>query len=173
MDTGSDIWTLPLDISDPEHPKPGRPEIFLRTPANEVFPVFSPDGRWIAYQSNESGAEQIHVRPFPGPGGHWQVSTRGGQFPIWSRNGRELFFQSQAGQIMVTEYTAGGTSFDAGTPRVWSDRHLLGAMAVPMLDLAPDGKRFATPPFGTAEARPTVHVTFLINFFDELKRRMP
>jgi hypothetical protein len=72
--TGSDIWTLPLDLSDPEHPKPGKPEPLLVTPAGEGYARFSPDGRWIAYWSNESGTAEIYVRPFPtGSGGKWQI----------------------------------------------------------------------------------------------------
>ena len=94
MDTGFDLWTLPLDVSDPEHPKPGKPELFLGTPFNEQEPAFSPDGRWIAYTSNESGRNEVYVRPFPGGApsgsGKWQISTGGGAHPIWSRNGREL-----------------------------------------------------------------------------------
>ncbi len=93
-ETGCDLWTLPLDVSDPDHPKPGKPELFLRTPSNERYPAVSPDGRWIAYQSDESGRYEVYVRPFPGPGGKWQISNSGGMLPIWSRNGRELFFQN-------------------------------------------------------------------------------
>jgi Tol biopolymer transport system component len=73
-DTGFDIWTLPLDLTDPDHPKSGKPEPFLRTPASELLPRFSPDGRWIAYRSEESGTNEIYVRPFPsGSGGKWQI----------------------------------------------------------------------------------------------------
>src|SRR5262249_13839679 len=79
MDTGFDLWTLPLDVSDPEHPKPGKPEIFLRSPKNEQEPAFSPDGRWIAYTSAESGPFEVYVRPFPSGtpsgSGKWQTST--------------------------------------------------------------------------------------------------
>ena len=63
-DTGYDVWTLPLDIADPEHPKPGQPELFLRTPFSESEPAFSPDGHWLAYTSNESGEYRVYVRPF-------------------------------------------------------------------------------------------------------------
>src|SRR5262249_24485640 len=73
-ETGYDLWTLPLDLSDPDHPKPQKPEPFLRTQADELIPMFSPDGRWIAYRSNESGNTEIYVRPFPsGNGGKWQI----------------------------------------------------------------------------------------------------
>ncbi|HYM13626.1 MAG TPA: protein kinase, partial [Bryobacterales bacterium] len=94
-ETGLDLWMLPVDASDPEHPKPGKPELFLRTPADENVPRFSPDGHWIAYRSNESGINEIYVRPFPGgAGGKWQVSTGGGLYGIWSNNGRELFYET-------------------------------------------------------------------------------
>jgi Tol biopolymer transport system component len=92
--TGYDLWTLPLDTSDPDRPKPGKPEPFLRTPADETAPRFSPDGRWIAYRSNESGSDEVYVRPFPGPGGKSQISTAGGLYGIWSKNGHELFYET-------------------------------------------------------------------------------
>jgi serine/threonine-protein kinase len=171
--TSGDILTLPLDLSDPEHPKAGQPEVFLRTPAVERYGAFSPDGRWMAYQSGESGADEIYVRPFPGPGGRWQISTGGGQFPIWSRNGREIFFESLDNRIMVADYSARGESFEAGKPRIWSNQNLLNTGIFPNLDLAPDGKRFVVLPGDTGETKSSVHVTFLLNFFDELRRKAP
>ena len=67
---------------------------FLRTPFNETAPRFSPDGRWLAYISDESGRFEIYVQPYPGPGGKWQISTEGGTEPVWNPNGRELFYRS-------------------------------------------------------------------------------
>jgi hypothetical protein len=175
-DTGFDLWTLPLDLTDPDHPKPGKPEPFLSTPANEILPRFSPDGRWIAYRSDESGTnDEIYVRPFPnGSGGRWQISTGGGLYAFWSNNGRELFYETTDNRIMVVDYTVNSDSFVPGKPRPWSDRQLFYAGS-PHLDLAPDGKRFAvlalpeTPP----GEKGSVHVTMLLNFFDELRRRIP
>jgi serine/threonine-protein kinase len=173
--TGNDLWTLPLDLTDPDHPKPGKPEPFLRTPNIETLPRFSPDGRWIAYLSNESGSSEIYVRPFPNAsGGRWQISSDGGLYAIWSNNGRELFYETMENRIMVVDYSVEGGSFVPGKPRLWSDKQLFYA-GNSNLDLAPDGKRFAvlalpeTPP----DEKGTVHVTMLLNFFDELKRRIP
>jgi serine/threonine-protein kinase len=173
-ETGSDIWILPLDLADSDHPKPGRPEPFLRTPASENQPKFSPDGRWIAYRSNESGDAEIYVRPFPpASGGKWQISTGGGAYPLWANNGRELFYETADNRIMVVDYKVDGASFFPGKPRLWVDKHLFYAGTM-NLDLTPDGKRFAV--FALPETdgeRGSVHVTFLLNFFDELKRRIP
>jgi Tol biopolymer transport system component len=173
--SGHDLWTLALDVSDPDHPKPGKPELFLRTPSNELFPAVSPDGRWIAYESNESSRFEVYVRPFPGPGGKWQISNSGGTQPIWSRNSRELFFQNQDHRIMVTDYETKSDSFVAGRPRLWSDQQLQDPSGDRNYDLAPDGKRFAIFPNlnAPAEEKGSVHVTFLLNFFDELRRRTP
>src|SRR5260370_3242679 len=115
--TLQDIWILPLDWTDSDHPKAGKPELFLRTPFMDYEPVFSPDGRWIAYLSNESGRSEVYVRPYPGPGGKWQISTNGGAHPNWSPNRRELFYESPApdNRIMVTDYTAKSDAFMAGT----------------------------------------------------------
>jgi Tol biopolymer transport system component len=85
VDTTFDLWTLPLDVSNPEHPKPGKPELFLRTLFDDREPAFSPDGRWIAYASIEMGPHEVYVRPSPNGGsgsGEWQISTGGGRYPL-------------------------------------------------------------------------------------------
>jgi Tol biopolymer transport system component/predicted Ser/Thr protein kinase len=179
-DTSFDIWTLPLDVNDPEHPKPGKPELFLRTPFDDREPAFSPDGRWIAYSSQESGRFEVYVRPFPGGARSasvkWQISTGGGLHPIWSRAGRELFYETLDNRIMVSTYTAKADSFAVDKPRLWSSTQILEAPGFSWnLDLAPDGKRFAVlpRPDATGEQKGSVHVTVLLNFFDELRRRVP
>jgi serine/threonine-protein kinase len=95
-ETGWDIWTVALDLTDPGHPKAGKPEVFLRTEKEELLPQFSHDGRWIAYRANdETGSPEIYVRPFPAAGGgKWQISTGGGLYGVWSKNGRELFYET-------------------------------------------------------------------------------
>jgi Tol biopolymer transport system component len=163
-------WILPLDLTDPENPKPGKPELFVEA----TSPAFSPDGRWIAYTGAESGLLELYVRPFPGPGGKAKVSTSGGQFPIWSRTRQELFFESPDLRIMVADYTASGDSFDAGKPRQWSSVQLIGLNQTQTFDLAPDGKRFAVslrPEVPGQNGRP--QVTVILNFFDLLRRRAP
>jgi Tol biopolymer transport system component len=86
-DTGSEIMTLPIEGDEKSGWKSGEPKPFLNSAFFEVEPAFSPDGRWLAYQSNESGSYEVYVRPFPGPGGKWQISTGSGNDPKWSRNG--------------------------------------------------------------------------------------
>jgi serine/threonine-protein kinase len=171
---GVAIWTAPIE-GDPDHPQLGKAQPFVETPYITIMPAFSPDGRWIAYTSSEPGRTGLWVRPFPGPGGQWQIDSTG-RFPIWSKNGRELFFLA-GGRIMVADYTAKGDSFVAGKPRVWSEKPLLDLGSPPTFtyDAAPDGKRLAVVlyPDGTAEEKPITHVTFLLNFFDELRRRVP
>jgi predicted Ser/Thr protein kinase len=170
----NDLWTLPLDLSDPERPKPAKPEPFLRTPFNELIPVFSPDGRWLAYTSEDSGRYEIYVRPFPGPGGKWQISTSGSLYAFWSRDGRELFYETFDNHIMVVDYTTKGDSFLPGKPRLWSEEQIYDTGTV-NASLAPDGKRFAVfpRPETAEEGNGSLHVTFLLNFFDELRRRVP
>jgi Tol biopolymer transport system component/predicted Ser/Thr protein kinase len=172
------IWTLTLDVGDPDHPKPGKPELFPSGQANERYPVVSPDGRWMAYESDESGRNEVYARPFPipsgGSGGKWQISTGGGGRAIWSRNKRELFFEDPEQRIMVTDYEVNNESFAGGKPRLWSDQRLENVSGLQNYDLAPDGKRFVIFPEQKApEEKGSVHVTFLLNFFDELRRRAP
>jgi len=144
---------------------------------DERQPTFSPDGRWLAYTSDESGTYQVYVRAYPDKGGKWQISNAGGASPVWSGNERELFFRAEDNRIMVASYAAKGDSFMPDQPRVWSARQLanFGIVGVGNYDLAPDGKRVAAlMPIDTSETQQTQnHVTFLLNFADELQRKVP
>jgi serine/threonine-protein kinase len=169
----ADIWILPLDMTDPEHPRPGQPELFARRPGTSTGLSFSPDGKWIAYVSNESGRAEIYVRPFPAPtdgsaGGKWQISSDGGFIaPVWSRDGKELFFDSLDGHIMVAAYRVSGQMFDADKPRLWSNVPALVFGSLDSQHLA------ATVVPGATEQGNSVHLTVLLNFFDEIRRRAP
>jgi serine/threonine-protein kinase len=173
VDGSPQVWTVPIE-DDGGRPKAGKPEPFIRTQFSDTNPVFSPDGRWIAYQSNESGTFEVYVRAFPAPasglGGKWQISNSGGTSPVWSRAGRELMYRA-GDRVMSVSYIVNGDSFVADKPRVWAEK-LGGASG---FDLSPDGKRLiVTIPVATSQA-PTAdhHVVFVLNFFDELRRRVP
>jgi len=167
-----DIFTAFIE-RNPVHMRLGKAELFLGTPFNEEYPAFSPDGRWLAYDSNESGTFEVYVRPFPGPGGRWQISKGGGFAPLWSRDGRELLFQTLDQRVIAVSYSAKGDSFAAGKPRVWSETRLLNTGGFPAYDLAPDGKRLAAILARDQAGGEPTHLTFLLNFFDELRRRAP
>ena len=101
----TDLMILPMEGDEISGWKPGKPYVFLKTPAAESAPYFSPDGHWLAYQSNESGRIEVTVRPFPKREGRWLVSNGGGQGPIWSRAKRELLYQAIDNHIMAVPYT--------------------------------------------------------------------
>lgn len=174
--TSYDIWTAAIEGGGAGL-RAGKPELFLQTPLDERQPTFSPDGRWLAYTSDESGTYQVYVRAYPDKGGKWQISNAGGASPVWSGNERELFFRAEDNRIMVASYAAKGDSFMPDQPRVWSARQLanFGIVGVGNYDLAPDGKRVAAlMPIDTSETQQTQnHVTFLLNFADELQRKVP
>jgi len=172
--TSWDLWTVPLE-SDSAGLRAGKPEIFLQTPASERYPSFSPDGRWLAYASDESGTQQVYVRAFSDKGGKWQVSNSGGTYPMWSRTGHELLFEALDNHIMAATYTEKGDSFVADKPRMWSEKQIAGVFGTKNVDLAPDGKRIvALMPVETGETQKTQNqVTFLENFSDELRRKVP
>lgn len=169
----NDVWMFPLDLTDPDRPKPGKPEPFLLKSGHEVIPRFSPDSHWVAYRSDESGSNEIYVRPFPASGGgKWQISHGGGLYAVWSKNGRELFYETLDNRIMVVDYSVDGAAFVPGKARVWSNKQLFFA-GTSNLDLAPDGKRFAVLAVPDGEEKGSAHVTMLLNFFDEVKRKIP
>ena len=173
--TGWDLMILPIDGDEAAGWKPGKPYVFLGTPANEQEPMFSPDGRWIAYQSDESGnRNEIFVRPFPGPGGQRQISDAGGQWPTWSRSRHEMFYKSPDGHIMVVPYTTDKDTFKPDKPRVWSERTTGSTPRQRTLDLHPDGERFAVWASAESETEaPQDKVVFIFNFADELRRLAP
>ncbi len=168
----ADIWTVPVE-SDGEGLRGGKPEVFLQTPFDERHPSFSSDGRWVAYASDESGSFQVYVRAFPDRGGKWQISNDGGLYPVFSRNGRDLFFRTEDNRIMAASYTVKADSFIADKPRVWSEKRLANVGIVGSYDPAPDGKRIAglMPVEDLEEREVQSHVIFLQNFFDEVRRR--
>ena len=172
--TSNDIWTASIEIDDAGL-RAGKPESFLLTPADERQGAFSPDGRWLAYSSNESGKYEVYVRAFPDKGAKWQISNAGGAYPVWSGNGHELFFRGDDNRIMLATYAAARDSFVPAKPRVWSDTQLASLGSMGTYDSAPDGKRVAAlMPVETPEARQAQnHVTFLLNFADELQRKVP
>ena len=106
--TGTDLWVLPLDTR--------RPRPFLQTDANELWAQFSPDGRWVAFQSNATGRYEIYARPFQAAGGNVPISTGGGVYPRWSRDGRELYFVAPDARMMAARIHATGTALEGDAP---------------------------------------------------------
>jgi serine/threonine-protein kinase len=173
FDVGNEIWIAPIE-GDAEHPRLGAGTKFLNaaTPIPEA--QFSADGRWIAYVSAELGSADVFVQRYPGPGGRWQISNGGGRFPIWARNGHELFFLGLDQRIRVVEYTVDGHSFSPGKPEVWSESRVADLGVNSAYDLAPDGKRFAVilNADQVGESNRRTNVTVLVNFPDELRQRL-
>jgi serine/threonine-protein kinase len=173
--TQGDILVLPVDGDEVSGWKIGKPTVFLNSPSAEEDPMFSPDGRWLAYTSNESGQPQVYVRSFPGPGGLQQISNDGGAFPFWSQTESELFFRDPSTQqIMVASFSAAGQSFRADKPRVWSKGVSLARPRLRPYALHPDGKRVAVASRQDSQPAPRAdRVVFVFNFFDELRRVAP
>jgi serine/threonine-protein kinase len=165
-DTRRNIWMLRMADR--------KAQPFLTTPATEGAVKFSPDGRWLAYVSDESGRPEIFVQPFPATGGKWQVSTDGGTEPAWNRNGRELFYRS--GTRMMAVDVATESTFSAGKPRMLFEGNYATSQ-FPLTgfayDVSADGQRFlmieGTGGQGTASAE----INVVLNWSEELKHRAP
>jgi eukaryotic-like serine/threonine-protein kinase len=139
-ETGADIMILPLEGDEVSGWKTGKPTIFLASSSNEWGAAFSPDGRWLAYQSDESGRTEVYVRPFSGSGEKTQVSTGGGMHATWSRNSNELFYQESVDwTLMVATYVTEGYSFRAEKPQQAGRLPRRGG-GMPGFDLHPDGQ---------------------------------
>jgi Tol biopolymer transport system component len=165
----SDVVILAIQ-GDATHQTVGKPQPFTATPFGESFPSFSPDGRWLAYVSNESGAVEVYVRAFPGPGRAWQISIGGGGAPTWSRSGSDVLYRAKDGRVMVVNYTANVASFSPGKPQVWTAAQVGGFASVYGWDLAADGKRLVALQSNTEDVKPVTHLMFLVHFGDELQR---
>jgi Tol biopolymer transport system component len=161
-DTGADIWILPRN---------GKPEPLVKSPCNEHSAQFSPNGRWVAFASDETGKDEVYVQPFPATGKKWPLSADGGTTPVWSRDGRKIFYHN--GDDMMVVSFEDGLAPRTSVPRrlfsgayEWCDfeRHYFGAS----YDVAADGATFVmterSPDLPAGELR------VVLNWFEELKR---
>ena len=136
---------------------------------NELWGAFSPNGNWIAYQSDESGEFEIYLRRFPGAGDKRQVSTGGGTTPVWSRRGRELFFRN--GDQIIAVAVKAEKELVLGRPTVLFERPFTPTLFA-NFDVTADGQRFVDLDDSVAEPPPT-HLVLVQNFDEELKRLVP
>jgi Tol biopolymer transport system component len=151
-----DLWALALGGDS-------KPRPYMQTPFNETLGRFSPDGRWVAYRSDESGRREIYVAAFPGPGRKTQVSGAGGDWPRWRRDGKELFFLSLEGKLMAAEVSSRGDDFEVGALRSLFD---VLPMSNRSYDVARDGRFFVNAleqPTGTSP------VTVVMNWAESQK----
>ena len=134
--------------------------------------MFSPDGRWLAYSSNESGRSEIYVQAYPGPGGKWQISTEGGTEPLWSRNGRELFYRN-GNRMMAVDITT-QPNFSAGKPKLFFEgQYEPTLVSNANYDISPDGQRFLMLKAIETEAAAPTQINVVLNWFEELKQKVP
>ena len=169
--TGFDVWTLQMSDSSAGSGQVRKAQPFLRTSFNESAPRFSPDGRWMAYVSNESGHYEVYVQPYPGPGGKWEISTEGGTEPVWNPNGKELFYRS--GDKMMSVDIATQPGFAAGKPRMlFEGQYVPTPLTAPYYDVSPDGQRFLMLKPAEQEQAPT-QINVVLNWFEELKQKVP
>ena len=163
--TGSDLMLLPMEVASEGVVKAGTPKPLLDGAANELSGEFSPDGKWLAYTADETGRNEVHVRPFPDGGGRWQISTEGAEWVEWRRND-QLFYGRSEEVVMQVPYRIDGSTFVAEKPRAW--------MRIPpgmsWVDPSVDGTRAAT--IRSEDARGEAMV-LVVNFFEQLRRRAP
>jgi dipeptidyl aminopeptidase/acylaminoacyl peptidase len=165
-ETGADLWILPLSGSGERQPK-----AYLQNRYDEAEGAFSPDGRWIAYVSDETGRAEVYVQPFAaGSGSKWQVSTEGGEQPKWRADGKEIFYLS-AGRFMAVEVKA-GPQFQAGQPRPLFEDLNLGAHTLTAggshYAVSGDGKRVLI--FEPISSNTEPSLTVVVNWTAGLKK---
>jgi eukaryotic-like serine/threonine-protein kinase len=160
-----ETWVLPLEGER-------KPRPLLANQFDETNAVFSYDGKYLAYNSNESGHYEVYVIPFGQGNGKWQISTGGGSFPVWARNGKELFY-SWTGNIMGVDVTTQPV-FKASAPRVIVPAKVTGnlSMGFDNFEVSPDGQRFLVHQ-QSSEAGQTVQINFVLNWSQELQRLTP
>jgi len=169
--TGEDLMSLSMDPSTGLSARGERPEPLLATIFAERNPQISPDGHWLAYESNESGQEDIYVRPFPKVGdGRWQISSGGGNVPLWARSGRELFYRNGDSMMSVSVQTT--PTFSAGNPTKLFQGYIFGLGR--SYDVSRDGQRFLMIKDNTAGDQTTTSgsIVVVLNWFEELKAKL-
>jgi eukaryotic-like serine/threonine-protein kinase len=154
----SAVWMLPLSGERKPYP-------FLQSQFAQLNARFSPDSKWVAYCSNESGEFKIYVVPFPGPGGKWQVSAGSGCTPRWRRDGKELFYVSFDNKLIAADVRASGSSFEVGTLHTLLETRPAGGLA--SFDAAGDGQRFV---FAYELGQPDAAITLVVNWTADVKK---
>jgi hypothetical protein len=169
---GFDIWTLSVEGDR-------KPQSWLQTPFNEQYADLSPDGRWLAYASNQSGGLEVYVQPYPGPGGRQQISVDGGTAPAWSHDGREIFYmtaQSVGGQAALTRMMVVPVqlqpTFTAGTPRMLFQGQYGLTANIRGYDVSADGRRFLMVQQKERSATRLTEMIIVQNWVEELKQRV-
>ena len=163
--TGTDLYILPSGTD--------QGEAYLVTEYNEHSPRFSPDGRWVAYTSNESGRDEVWVQPYPATGKRWQISADGGTEPVWSGDGRELFYRSgEKAQHMMVVVIKTEPEFTRETPqRLFTGRYNdHGVPGNAAYDVSFDGTEFVMARESIPDA---TQINVVLNWFEELKRLVP
>jgi eukaryotic-like serine/threonine-protein kinase len=167
LQNDTDVMLLRLDGKAPPQP-------LLQTKFSENWGDISPDGHWLAYQSDESGQNEIHVRPFPNTDdGHWQVTSEGGVKPVWAPNGRELFYVDPKPALMAVAVPPTPT-FTHGTPaKLFDTPYHLPAQGH-VYDVSRDGQKFLLIKDGPRdESAASTNLIVVLNWFEELKARVP
>jgi Tol biopolymer transport system component len=163
--TGRDVWAL--DMTGKE--RKARP--IVNTPFEETMAQLSPDGRWLAYQTNESGQSEIVVQPFPEPGGKRQVSTSGGSQPRWRTDGKELYFIAPDGKLMAVPVIPSSSTFEPGIPVALCPTRLLyagiGTVNKPQYAVSRDGRFLINQPVEESTASP---ITLLLHWNPDSKK---
>jgi dipeptidyl aminopeptidase/acylaminoacyl peptidase len=167
--TKNSLTATPICGSSPQPPRRATPKAaaYLKTSSNHSNARFSPDGKWIAYMSDESGQEQVYVQGFPATDQRWQVSDGGGNFATWRRDGRELFYRAPDGKLMVASVRAAGQGLEFGSPTpLFRITEPVGPHTYPY-DVSPDGQRILALTTGTEDNSATL--TVLLNWQAGLK----
>ena len=166
-ETGADLWYLKRN----EDGSGWEPHPFLQTPFSERTPRLSPDGRYVAYVSTESGQDEVYVQPFPEGGGKVTVSNNGGTKVRWSRDGRELFYVE--GQTLVAVSVSSGSSFSVGSAtRLFEHPGLRPGFAYPPYDVSADGQLFIlAEPVGEVVDTPEPSIRIVQNWYEEFRAR--
>ena len=169
----STVMLLPMEGDERSGWRPGTPTPLSNGAFDQRAPAFSPDGRWLAYESNQSGPYNVYVRRFPGPGVPIPISTSGGQSPRWSRTRPELIYETPDRRIVIVNYSVSGDAFHPDQPRPWPEAQSTRGFGRGF-DLHPDGDRLLLPAVGEAGSPPKWdRLNLILNFFDELRRIAP
>ena len=164
---GLDLWVLPMTGND------RKPRIYLQTESNETQSRFSPDGRFVAYASNESGRNEVYVRPFPDANaGKWMVSKGGGNQPNWRSDGKELFYVSADSKMMAVDVSP-GPAFKSGTPKALFSTSIWGGATTTnttRYGVSADGKKFVINSVVNEASGAGAQITVVQNWQSKLKK---